>query len=259
MKKQAILFLVVFAALISPVWADIITPTTSQLELEQQRIELERKRLFDSGNVEMQIKPSPLPSDAAVQKEMQRIDQDRKQLFDQRNAATQPGQNNFPNVATPEISNIDIQALAKRYEWRADARKMDDLMIFVSFSMPTESLKRIVAQARKVGASVVLNGFKENSLQKTAMAIKDLGEMGGNVLINPNAFVKYKVQVVPVVVLVKADAIDQVDNQGCALPDTYISVAGDVSLDYSLEEIGKQDSRFAELSQRYYRQLKGYQ
>lgn len=259
MKKTTIFAAAVLATLVSTVWAETVTPTTSQLELEQQRIEAQRKKLFDLNNPATQAKPAALPSNAAVQKEMQRIERERKELFDPNNPATKNAKNSFPNVPTPEVSNVDIQALAKRYEQRAEARKMDDLMIFVSFTMPPESLKRIVAQAYKVGASVVLNGFKDNSLKATAAAIKQLGEASGNVLINPNAFTKYKVQAVPAVVLAKADSVDQIDSQGCALPDTYVSVSGDVSLDYSLDEIAQRDPRFTDLAKRYNRQLRGRQ
>ncbi|ONU72523.1 type-F conjugative transfer system pilin assembly protein TrbC, partial [Burkholderia cenocepacia] len=150
-----------------------------------------------------------------------------------------------------------IQALAKRYEQRADARRTDDLMVFVSFTMPPESLKRIVAQVSQLGGTVVLNGFKDNSWKATAFAIKDLGEKRGNVVVNPNAFAKYKVKSVPVTVLTKPEAIDQLDSEGCALPDTYAAIAGDVSLDYALEEIAQHDRRFTELAQRYARQLRG--
>jgi len=234
-------------------------PTTSSIEAEKQRIEVQRKALFDPENAATKAQPTPLPSGSAVQKEMKRIEIERKELFDPKNPATSNAKNNFPNIPTPEVSNIDVEALAKRYEQRADARKMDDLMIFVSFTMPKASLKRIVAQANKVGASVILNGFKDKSLKATALAIKELGETSGNVLINPNAFTKYKVKGVPAVVLAKADSVDKIDEQGCALPDTYAAVFGDVSLDYSLDEIAQRDPRFTDLAKRYNRQLRGRQ
>ena len=125
--------------------------------------------------------------------------------------------------------------------------------------MPRESLRRLLAQASQVGAAVVLRGFKDNSLKATAAAISELGENGGqsgNVLINPDAFTKYRVTAVPVVLLAKPESIAQVDLEGCALPDTYASVAGDVSLDYALDEIGRRDMRFAALAERYSRQLR---
>lgn len=196
------------------------------------------------------------PTNADIQQEMLRIDKERKAMFDANNPATQNVRNNFPNIPTPAASDVDIQTIAKRYEQRAEARKTDDLMIFVSFTMPAESLKRIVAQARSVGASVMLNGFKDNSLKVTTEAIKELGENSGNVLINPNAFAKYEIKTVPTVVLTKPDALTRTDKDGCALPDTYVAIGGDVSLDYALDEIIRRNTPFAELATRYNRQLK---
>lgn len=257
MKKNTIFTVAMLAAVVSSAWAQTTVPTGSPLEIEKQRIELQRKKLFDASNPATQPKAFVLPSTAAMQTEMQKVEVQRKDVFDPNNPATKNAKNSFPNIATPETSGVDIQALAKRYEKRADARKVDDLMIFVSFTMPPESLKRVVAQAYKVGGTVVLNGFKDNSLKATALAIKGLGEASGNVVINPNAFTKYKVKSVPAVVLAKADSLEQIDPDGCALPDAYVSVAGDVSLDYSLEQMAQRDPKFAELANRYNRQLKG--
>lgn len=207
--------------------------------------------------VDAQPKTPSSPSSADVQKEMKRIETERKAMFDPNNPATQKLGNNFPSIPTPAVSSIDIQTIAKKYEQRVEAMKTDELMVFVSFTMPAESLKRIVSQAHRVGASVILNGFKDNSLKATASAIKQLGEVGGNVLINPNAFAKYEIKTVPMVVLAKPESLAQLNNEGCALPGTYVAVGGDVSLDYSLDEIIKRDVRFVDLANRYNRQLKG--
>lgn len=202
-------------------------------------------------------KPAALPSGAVLKQEMERVERQRKEVFAPTNPATANPGNNFPQIPAPAPSGVDIQALARRYEQRAQARKTDDLMIFVSFSMPAASLKRIVTQGRQVGASVVLNGFKNNSMKETTQAIQNLGEGSGHVVVNPNAFVKYKIKSVPAVVLTKPNASDQLDAEGCALPDTFAAVAGDVSLDYSLDTIARRDPRFAEVATRFADQVRG--
>ena len=53
------------------------------------------------------------------------------------------------------------------------------------------------------------------------------------------------------------DPLNQLDQDGCAAPGTYVSVAGDVSLDYALDAITKRSTQFAELASHYNRQLKG--
>lgn len=210
-----------------------------------------------SWGQDMKSETTALPSSSKVQKEMQRIEVERKAMFDANNPEIERKKNNFPNIPTPPVSTVDIQTIAKKYEQRADIRKTDELMIFVSFTMPAESLKRIILQAHQVGAAVIINGFKANSLKTTTNAIKQLGEAGGNVIINPNAFTKYEIKAVPTIVLAKPETLDQLDSDGCALPNTYVSVAGDVSLDYALNEISKRDAQFSLLATRYHRQLKG--
>jgi len=194
------------------------------------------------------------PSTDAIRQEMQRIESERKKLFGPQNPA-----NNFPAIPSPAVSTLDIQTIAKKYAQRDGDRMTDALLIFVSFTMPLESLKRVVAQARKAGATVVLNGFKDNSWKATAEAIKSLGETGGNVTINPNAFTQYAIKSVPTVVVARSASLVQLDSSGCALPDTFVAVAGDVSLTYSLEEIVSRDTQFAELASRYAMQLKEVQ
>lgn len=255
--KKRIVVAATLVSLLTHAWADMTMPAESRLEQEQRRIDAERKAMFDPNNPATKAKAPALPSNVAVQAEIKRIDAERKAVFDPNNPATKNAKNVFPDVPTPEVSNVDIQALAKRYEQRTQARRTDDLMVFVSFTMPSESLKRIVAQVSQLGGTVVLNGFKDNSWQATAFAIKDLGEKRGNVVVNPNAFIKYRVKTVPITVLVKPEANDQLDSEGCALPDTYTAVAGDVSLDYALDDIAQHDRRFTEMAQRYARQLRG--
>ena len=203
------------------------------------------------------VNSAALPSDAVLKQEMERVQRQRKDVFAPNNPATAIVSNNFPQIPAPTPSGIDIQALARRYEQRVQARKTDDLMIFVSFSMPAASLKRIVAQGRQVGASLVLNGFKNNSMKETTQAIQNLGEGSGHVVVNPNAFIKYKIKSVPAIVLTQPNAGDQLDAEGCALPDTYAAVTGDVSLDYSLDTIARRDARFSEVATRLAGQVRG--
>ncbi|WP_459203443.1 type-F conjugative transfer system pilin assembly protein TrbC (plasmid) [Ralstonia pseudosolanacearum] len=235
------------------------TPSTSQLEQEHQRIEAQREQMFDAANPATQPKKGAMPSAVDIDRERRKVERDRKAMFDPENPATKSAANVFPNVPTPERAGIDIEALAKQYEQRAAARKMEDLMIFASFTMPRESLKRLVSQANRVGASVVLRGFKNNSVKETSLAINELGEQTGNVLVNPNAFTKYKVNAVPTFVLAKAATIDQVDNEGCALPDNFAAVSGDVSLDYALDEIVRRVPKFGQVASRYIQQIRGRQ
>ena len=206
------------------------------------------------ANAQNRAARSPYPSDAKVEAERAIVELERKPLFDGNNSATRNAPNLFPKVDIPKPSGIDIEALARRYEGRAEARgSADDLMVFASFSMPLESLKRLVASTGRAGGSVVLRGFKNNSYKETVRAIAALGEGSSHVTVNPNAFTKYKVTVVPMVVLSKTTAAEQLDADGCALPDSYFGVGGDVTLSYALEHIAARSPDFRVIANRYAR------
>jgi conjugal transfer pilus assembly protein TrbC len=161
-------------------------PSSSQLEQERARIDAERKAMFDAANPATQGKGGKVPSQQAVDREMRRIEPQRKELFDPNNPATKNAPNVFPNVATPERSNVDFEALARRYEQKAQARRTDGLMVFASFTMPKESLKRLITDTSRAGGSVVLRGFKDGSIKSTGLAINDLGEAAGGIQVNPS-------------------------------------------------------------------------
>jgi conjugal transfer pilus assembly protein TrbC len=153
--------------------------------------------------------------------------------------------NSFPNIVTPTQNNIDIEDIAKRYERKVAASRQDELIVFVSYSMPKESLLRVVKETSRVGGTVVLRGFINDSLKETVAAITELGETRANVVINPNSFKKYRIESVPTLVLTKPVPGERVDETGCAFPDDFIAISGDVSLGYGLEQIAKQSPQFA--------------
>lgn len=233
------------------------TAASGHLERERERVESQRKQVFGKDSADYKARVGQMPSDADIKRVMPKVEKERKEVFGADHPATRNDPNSFPNIAAPARGSLDIESIAKRYEQKSEARKMENLMVFVSFAMPRESLKRAISMANKVGASVVFRGFKNNSLKETSLAIKALDEGGGNVLVNPNAFIKYKVRAVPMVVLAQDGTADNVDAEGCALPDDYASVSGDVSLDYALDEIARHSPRFETIARRYTRQLRG--
>lgn len=197
------------------------------------------------------------PSEAAVGAALPRIEAERKALFDPANPATSAAGANFPQIATPAPAGLDPQTLAAYYAQSVARPDTGLLMVFVSFGMPAASLQRLLAQAGALGGVLVLNGFKDNSLRETARAVQALGAAAGAVQIDPNAFARYRIRAVPVVLLARAGAGATMDAQGCALPEDYAAVAGDVSLDYALQAIGDGDPRFAAQARDYLRRLGG--
>jgi hypothetical protein len=85
------------------------------------------------------------------------------------------------SLPKPEARQADIAKIAEGYrQFPATSNRTErtsdspELMIFVSFSMPRESLERIVIQSEKSGAVMVLRGFKGNSMARMGEEIAKL-------------------------------------------------------------------------------------
>ncbi len=155
-----------------------------------------------------------------------------------------PEKNSFPNVQVGKFSNIDVQQIAERYKKKVDDEKkaISGVIGFASFSMPDSSLKKLIADTLKVNGTVVFIGFKNNDFKETAKEIRRLDIRKGNIQINPNAFKQYKVEMVPSIVMVKANAEERIDEEGCVLPENYSKVTGDVSVEYALDLMAKSET-----------------
>lgn len=106
------------------------------------------------------------------------------------------------------------------------------VLIFVSFSMPEQSLRQWLNDAHQAGASVVIRGLKNNSFKETIMMMSKLlaDDKTGGVDLNPVAFQDFKITQVPAVVVTDENSHD------------YDVVYGNVSLDYALQAIAKKHS-----------------
>jgi len=136
---------------------------------------------------------------------------------------------------------IDLEALKKRFNPLDTAQhsQSPELLIFVSFSMPDESLKQWGSDAQKVGGKLLVRGFLDNSLQKTSDKVRMLfgeKEIGG-VMIDPERFQKFKIDKVPAVVLLEK-AVLPCDKEPCLEPN-YDIVYGDMTLIEALEQIAR--------------------
>ncbi len=189
------------------------------------------------------------PGEAAITQEMERIESERKAMFNQ---PTKEGKASFPNIATPTPSvAVDLESVVKQYQARASIPPQDDVYVFASFTMPPGSLKRLVDDAARIGATVIFRGFKNNSMRETAQVLATYQNDRVHAVVNPLAFTKYQVNAVPTVALLLPQAKERVDSEGHALPETYAAVLGDVPLEYGLEHIAKSQPAFKLIAQRY--------
>ena len=179
-----------------------------------------------------------------------------------------------PVPATPRIDalpqpqaqrKIDLGAIAGGY----DAMGQPDpakgalpvgptLLVFVSFSMPDTALGRLVDQAARTGATLVLRGFVD-SLQKTVSRVQRvIGTRKVGFQIDPQAFDRFSITATPSFVLIKDGAVPAPCAAGtCFDTSSYALAAGDVSVDYALRFIQRTAPRFSREAETYLSKLKG--
>jgi type-F conjugative transfer system pilin assembly protein TrbC len=101
------------------------------------------------------------------------------------------------------------------------------LLVFVSFSMPRESLKALGTHVNKLGGKLILRGLLNGNFRETAQKLKDLQE---EVIIDPPLFEAYQVERVPTFVLRPKNT------DGAEEEAVHDRLVGNVSLEYALEQ-----------------------
>ncbi|WP_186185081.1 type-F conjugative transfer system pilin assembly protein TrbC [Burkholderia gladioli] len=234
------------------------TLSSDALAREQQQINASRRATFDAAASGADRFRGAFPASGAIDAEMRRIQGDRDRQMGQAAAKAAHDGNAFPNLPTPAPSaaSADPLAVAKRYESRTQRRVTDSFVAFASFSMPAASLVRLVKTMNQAGGTVVMRGFKDDSLKATAAEMQRLGIASGGIVVNPKAFTQYRVARVPAFVVTQGgDASNQVDSSGCALPSSYVSISGDVTPAYALRQIVDHSPSYAGIAGRYLRAL----
>ena len=172
-----------------------------------------------------------------------------------------------PPRVNPPRGAIDIEALARESPrlpsaGAAPIAAPTPLRIFITLDMPRASLELLTDQASRAGAVLVLRGLKSRSMRETVAMV---GELIGNRhvawVIDPEAFTRFAVHQAPTFVLTLNDAAgtdaDGSCGAGCVTPAGFVSVAGDVSLDYALEAIMRRRPEAAPRAEPILKRLRG--
>lgn len=105
--------------------------------------------------------------------------------------------------------------------------KPAELIVFVSFSLPDNSLKNWLAHTNHVGGSVVLRGLVNNSFKETIKRLHMLNKANPHgAQIDPEKFKDFNITQVPAVMLLTHHHYD--------------IVFGDVGLEYALSHFARQ-------------------
>ncbi|MBP6854214.1 MAG: type-F conjugative transfer system pilin assembly protein TrbC [Rhodoferax sp.] len=162
-----------------------------------------------------------------------------------------------PNTPLPPTTGtIDIAAMARQGAALTTpppaANSASALRIFITLDMPRGSLLRLVDQAQRSGATLVLRGLKSQSMRQTLAAVGELIQTRTvSWVTDPDAFTRFSVSAAPTFVLTLADEpmpgmpafgttpeLPRCSGTSCTSPaalSSYLSISGDVSLDYALD------------------------
>lgn len=163
------------------------------------------------------------------------------------------------NLPMPALEHtpVDVEALARQYDeaWAPPPVETPTLLAFVSLSMPRESLLRLVADAERSGATVVMRGLIESSIQKTMQAVAEIiGTRQVAWVIDPETFTRFEIQTVPSYVLLRAGVTPAACGaETCFAPGDYVRLAGDVAIDYALERIEVRAPEFGDAARHFRR------
>lgn len=125
------------------------------------------------------------------------------------------------------VQNIENpESLVKRIEAEMGGRK-EEILVFVSFSMPHLSLKELSREAGKHNAKLILRGLYRESFRKTAEKILEIDKKGLSLEIDPKLFKKYQIKQVPTFVLIEGKK-------------EIGRLSGNVTLEYAKTELEKE-------------------
>src|SRR5690606_18208292 len=131
---------------------------------------------------------------------------------------------------------LDLEELQAAYE--ANQHKhLNQLMIFVSASMPKAALEEYSIQAKKAGAVLVFRGLINNSFKQTTSFIYSLNSQGTTAIIDPLSYHNFNITSVPQIVVIT-------DKHNCKWgrceqTPKHDKIQGNISLEYALSEISK--------------------
>lgn len=131
----------------------------------------------------------------------------------------------FSKFEMTEIQDVDeILGGGNEKKKRSQTKVLSGkIIVFVSFGMPTASLKAIQHDVSKVGGRMVVRGLVGGSFKKTQ---KRMLALGISVDIDPPLFEKYEITKVPVIMNRMTDS-------------SFDMLQGNIRLDSALEEFSK--------------------
>jgi type-F conjugative transfer system pilin assembly protein TrbC len=170
---------------------------------------------------------------------------------------------NLQSTRDNEKANKDaITQLLNSYNFKQnDIQKSQiihyPVMIFVSSSIPQQSLKDLMLQARKTGAVLVFRGFIGN-LRNTAEFMQRLTKDNVSAIIDPRLFEMFKIERVPTFVVASND-IQGCEGSSCSVTPQHDRISGNITLNFALEQIANGKGSSKSVAEKYLKKLEGGQ
>jgi len=169
----------------------------------------------------------------------------------------------MPMPVAPAGGTADLspEKLSESYEALRTGRlpgeeRSDDVMLFVSLSMPPEALRRLAMQAKLAGIPMVfrglLYGLGKGNTERSIRALRPVTEVGARAVIHPVLFTRYEVLQVPTLV-VSGGVKEGCDESECSLPP--VKVVGDATLDYLLSRVADRPDSYGAAARSALRRL----
>lgn len=136
---------------------------------------------------------------------------------------------------------------------KKSSRREKDLMIFVSSSMPPNSFKSLMIQARSLGIPLIMRGFIKD-LSHTRKFLYEMAKEDVSIIIDPTLFKKYNVSIVPSFIILKDGNLECEKNE-CKYTPLHDRISGNVSLGYVLETIRDGNGNSVQTASKYLRKL----
>jgi conjugal transfer pilus assembly protein TrbC len=108
-----------------------------------------------------------------------------------------------------------------------------DLMLFVSMSMPQESLTEYAKQAKDIGAVLIFRGLDGGKISTMQKSVSEWDKSKTELLIHPALYKAYKINKVPAFVMAREFGVNT-DKNIIVDEKDYVKIEGDISIDQSL-------------------------
>jgi len=150
-------------------------------------------------------------------------------------------------------------AASQRVNAQGEAKQLPPVMVFISFSMPRESIIAYLRDAQTFHASVVIRGLINNSFKDTFKVMAELVKEanGGGVELNPIAFDQFHIRQVPSVIVLPRGS-EGLKQSSCQVDRDYDQITGNITLQAALREISQRGQIGAKEAEVALARLKGH-